>query len=404
MARLGIDFGTTNTVAVMHDRGLFSVVLHQAQTAVGTIVQEVFPSEILVDPASGQQLFGLEADRHSAEVSTSQDCIYISSLKRQLRHYAEGETLAHIPSGDNNWPTRDTKKLPMGLDELLTDYLQALASSIRHSQSLDGDEPLEAVITWPANANGAQRHITRTCFREAGFEVIDALNEPTSSAIEYADCITTGPRKKQDQAYTMAVFDLGGGTFDASVVWIDGRDFHVLSSAGIEELGGDDFDHILLEMFLGKLRLSADEVSPLTRYALLRHAQAQKETISTGAVKSLFLNPGDFALKGSPVSIPVAAYGERIRPMLKPAVSTLRRVMKAAAAEQPKMGQKVRPPSSTWWGDRPSFPSCRKWSLRHFRTAGLSSLISRSNQWQWEQPYRQWTGLPTEMFLPGTLV
>ena len=343
MARLGIDFGTTNTVAVMHDRGLFSVVLHQAKTTVGTIVQEVFPSEILVDPASGQWLFGLEADRHSAEVSTSGDCIYISSLKRQLCHYAEGKTLATVPCGNNNRRFTDTQQPSLCLDELLTGFLQALAESIRQSQSLDADEPLEAVITWPANANGAQRHITRTCFRNAGFEVIDALNEPTASAIEYADCITTSPRKGQNQAYAMAVFDLGGGTFDASVVWIDGRDFRVLSSAGIEELGGDDFDHILLEMFLDKLRLSAEEVSPLTRYALLRHTRAQKETISTGAVKSLFLNPGDFALKGRPVSIPVAAYGERIRPLLKPAVATLRSVMKAAATELPKIASISQP-------------------------------------------------------------
>ncbi len=343
MARLGIDFGTTNTVAVMHDRGLFSLVLHQAQTAVGTIVQDVFPSEILIDPSSGQRLFGLEADRYSAQINASRDCLFISSLKRQLCNYAEGRTLTQSPFEHNTRTRTNRRKPSLVLDELLTEYLQALAKSIRHSRSLDTEEPLEAAITWPANANGAQRHITRTCFRKAGFEVIDALNEPTASAIEYADCITTGARNHQNQTYAIIVFDLGGGTFDTSVVWIDGQDFQVLASAGIEELGGDDFDNILLKMFMEKLALLVEEVNPLTQYALLRHARAQKETISSGTVRSLFLNPGDFALKGRPVSIPVADYGERIRSMLQPAVAMLRSVIKTASAKEPKMKAKSNP-------------------------------------------------------------
>ena len=167
MARLGIDFGTTNTVVTIHDRGLFSVVLHEAQTHSGRIVQEVFPSAILVDRSTGQRWFGLEAERRFAQVGSSSGYLYVPSLKRQLRHYVAGRTVS--TDGSDDPQSADS----LDLAEVLTDFLKALADSIRQSQSLAADEPLETVITWPANANGAQRHITRRCFRYAGFRVID---------------------------------------------------------------------------------------------------------------------------------------------------------------------------------------------------------------------------------------
>jgi len=331
MARLGIDFGTTNTVAMIHDRGMFSVVLHATRTRAGTVVQEVYPSAILIDKASGRRWFGVEADRRFGQTGPSSDHVFIPSLKRQLRGYSEGRRVAAAEGVAGHQPGLD-------LADLFTGFLKSLAESIRQSQTLDAGEPLEAVITWPANANGAQRHITRRCFREAGFEVLDTLNEPTASAIELADCLTAGrgsERKRRPSA--VAVFDLGGGTFDASVVWIDGNDFHVLASAGIGDLGGDDFDRLLLDLFLRKLQIQAEEIGPLTRHALLRQARSQKETISAGVARSLFLNPQDFGLEGRPVMLPVSAFYERVRPLLRPAIETLGRVIEAAAAKEPRI-------------------------------------------------------------------
>ena len=110
------------------------------------------------------------------------------------------------------------------------------------------------------------------------------VGEPTASAIELADCLTAGrDKRKRREPSAVAVFDLGGGTFDASVVWIEDDEFHVLASAGIEHLGGDDFDNILLDMFLERLSQPANAVSPLTRHALRRQARSQKESCQ-GAV------------------------------------------------------------------------------------------------------------------------
>ncbi|MBI4579788.1 MAG: Hsp70 family protein [Planctomycetes bacterium] len=327
MARLGVDFGTTNTVAVVHDRGVFSVVLHRADTGAGTIVREVYPSAILIESGSEHRWFGLEADRRFGQHGPEPGSFYLPSLKRHLHNYSEGRTIS-----------MDAFSGRFDVGDLLTSYLGSLAESIRTSGLVEPDEPLETVITWPANANGAQRHITRRCFREAGFQVLSTLNEPTASAIELADCLTAGRGGRQRrEPSAVAVFDLGGGTFDASAVWIDGDEFQVLTSAGIENLGGDDFDRVLLEMFLDKLKMSPDALIPLTRHALLRQTRAQKETIAGGVVRTLFLNPMDFGIQGLPISMPVAAYYDRLRPMLKPAIATLVSVIERAAEREPRI-------------------------------------------------------------------
>ncbi len=340
MARFGIDFGTTNTIAVLHDRGLFSEVQHSAETGAGTIVNPLFPSAILVDQRTGERHYGLEADRLFGRHGPADHFAFIPSLKRWLRDYSEGPEAARV---------RDEGQVETGYDmaELLRGFLQAFADSVRCSPSLTAradsgevapEEVMEAVITWPANSNGAQRHLTRRCFREAGFSIIDSLNEPTSSAIELANCLAARQVKRPfRKPSAVVVFDLGGGTFDAAVVWVEGDDFNVLASGGIEHLGGDDLDEMLLGMFLEALRAPIGEITGLTRHALLRQVRAQKETISTGIVKRMFLNPMDFGLRSRSVSVTVEAFYEHIRPFLRPAVELLHRVIARAAEKEPRI-------------------------------------------------------------------
>ncbi|HVP09846.1 MAG TPA: Hsp70 family protein, partial [Phycisphaerae bacterium] len=315
-----------------HDRGIISEVLHSAKTGAGTIVQPIFPSAILIDKSTGQRWFGIEADRRFGQVGPGKGHVFVTSLKTRLRDYAEGRRTSGAGDEVGSDPTS------FDIADLFRSFLQALAESIRRSQSLGPDESLEVVVTWPANANGAQRYITRKCFREAGFRVIDTLNEPTASAIELADCLTAGRAGRQSPGpNALAVFDLGGGTFDASVVKVDGEDFHVLASAGIERLGGDDFDNVLLDMFLKAMRVSPESLGGMTRHALLRHARAQKETISAGVMKSLFLNPRDFGLQGALVTIPVEAFFERVRPLIRPAIKLLKEIIEQAGRKEPRL-------------------------------------------------------------------
>ncbi len=310
MARLGIDFGTTNTVVVCSDRGRYPVVPHTVETAIGRVVRDIFPSIVAYDHDSGDLLFGPDAERCLTRPDAERRYGAIRSVKRLLRDY--------VGAGRLGCDIR-----PGGFDmaEVLRGFAQALRRSIMRSGLFSANEPLQTVITWPANANGAQRYITRQCFKDAGFEIVGTLNEPSAAAIEFADRMVRGNRTAARKfSASVLVFDFGGGTFDCSLVRVAGGEFTVLAAAGISELGGDDLDRALAELFATHLRTALGELPRLTRDLLLRQACQQKESIASGSVRSLTVVPSDLGLNGGACSIPVAEYFEHIRPLIAPAV------------------------------------------------------------------------------------
>jgi len=322
MARIGIDFGTTNTVVVSSDRGRYPVVPHLADTAIGQVVREVFPSLLAFEHATGRMLYGLEAERALARPGAETRYGAIRSVKRLLRDYTGGGRLGF-------------EIRPDGFDtaEVLTGFARALRASILGSGLWGEDEPLEAVITWPANANGAQRYVTRTCFRAAGFDVVATLNEPAAAAIEFADRMAHGNRTAARRLHaSVVVFDFGGGTFDASLLKIDGSEFTVVDSAGVEDLGGDDLDAVLGRMFLRRMRVEENALSPLQRDLLRQHARQQKESIAAGTVRTLTLIPSDIGLDGPPCTVPVASYFKELERVLTPAVETVWSLVNGPAA------------------------------------------------------------------------
>lgn len=321
MARLGVDFGTTNTVVICSDRGRYPVIPHVVETAIGRVVRDVFPSLLAYDHDTGRFLYGPDAERCLAQSGADRRYSLIRSIKRLLRDYVGGGRIG-------------LDVHPDGFDtaEVLRGFAVALRQSVERS-GLFPAEPLQAVITWPANANGAQRHITRQAFKEAGFEVIGTLNEPTAAAIEFADRVVHGNRTAARKlSAAVVIFDFGGGTFDCSLVKIAGGVFTVIDAAGIEELGGDDLDRTLARLFAEKMRLDLDALSRLQSEQLLRHACQQKESISSGSVRTLALIPSDIGLKGETCTIRVADYFARLREVLAPAVDTLWALVESAAA------------------------------------------------------------------------
>jgi len=313
MARLGIDFGTTNTVVVSSDRGRYPVVPHVTDTAIGHVVRDVFPSLLAFDHDTGDFLYGPDAERCTARPGGDQRYSVIRSIKRLLRDYVGGGRF-----GEDVYPG--------GFDTsvVLTGFAAALRASMLRSGLYTEDEPLEAAITWPANANGAQRYVTRACFRDAGFQIIGTLNEPTAAAIEYADRAVLGNRTQARQLHaTVVIFDFGGGTFDASLVRIEGTNFTVLDTAGIETLGGDDLDLVLARLFAEALGVELGALTALQRELLTRHACQQKESISSGTVRTLTLTPSDIGLPGSPVTVQVSTYFDRLGPVVAPAIDTV---------------------------------------------------------------------------------
>ena len=128
--------------------------------------------------------------------------------------------------------------------------MAALRVQLREHSTLpdDGNKPLEAMLGVPANANSNQRFLTTEAAREAGFEVLGLLNEPSAAAVEFAHRDLMN--RKGRSGGRLLVYDLGGGTFDASLIELGDGEHSIVASDGIPTLGGDDFDEILAELAL----------------------------------------------------------------------------------------------------------------------------------------------------------
>jgi molecular chaperone DnaK (HSP70) len=284
----------------------------------------VFPSLLAYEHATGRFVCGWDAERALAQPGAEKRYSAIHSIKRLLRDYVGGGRFGY-------------EVHPEGFEtaEVLRQFAEALHDSIRRSGLFAAADPLEAVLTWPANSNGAQRYVTRQCFKAAGFDVIGTLNEPTAAAIEFADRIVRGNRPAARKvSATLAIFDFGGGTFDCSIVKIAAREFTVLEAAGIEELGGDDLDRVLADMFAQGMAVQMDSLTRLQREQLLRHARQQKESIASGSVRSLMLAPSDVGMAGPVCTVSVAEYFERLRPLISGAVDVLDKVVNGPIAHR----------------------------------------------------------------------
>src|SRR5262249_55451017 len=121
---------------------------------------------------------------------------------------------------------------PPKLDSLLDALIDDVKRRLRTVPGIDGAAELEAVVGIPANANSLQRYRILEALRRGGFDVVGLIHEPTAAAIEYAH---QHPRFVREAARHVLVYDLGGGTFDVSVVRIDADEIRVIASGGIEQ-------------------------------------------------------------------------------------------------------------------------------------------------------------------------
>lgn len=295
--RLGIDFGTTRIVVAFVDRGNYPVVVFEAPD--GTR-REWFPP--LVAVRGTRRLYGWEAWAAQGEPGWT----IVRSLKRLLEA-AGPETRVEI----------EDQRIPM--QELLRELVLALRFNLLDHASLPavGAEPLEVMLGVPANANTNQRFLTAEAFRQAGFRVLGLLNEPSAASIEFGHrSRTTHPRKGKIR---ILVYDLGGGTFDASLVELDESEHRVIASEGIAALGGDDFDEVLAELALEAGGIGATERETLSQAELFRlheECREKKESLSPNS-RRLAIDL-EVARSGWPqVSVLVSEFYERCRPLLE---------------------------------------------------------------------------------------
>src|SRR5262249_18167206 len=158
--------------------------------------------------------------------------------------------------------------------------------------------------------------LTIEAFRRAGFQVLGLLNEPSAAAIEFGH--------SQKLKGRLLVYDLGGGTFDASLVDLDERTHTVAASEGIATLGGDDFDHLLADVALEGVaprQLTAGEL-----FRLLEECRRRKQALHPNARRIVV--DLDHAREGwGQVTIPVAAYYERCEPLIEETIRTVATLM-----------------------------------------------------------------------------
>ena len=309
--RLGIDLGTTRTIVAASDRGNYPIVGFSAPN--GDVVEH-FPT--ISAEHGGQLVHGLEAVQAAREGAP-----YLRSWKRLLAQHAPSH---QVQIGEQQ----------LSLLELTADFLGALARVLMTGSNLPGPptELPEVVVSVPANAHSSQRFTTLEAFRRAGFTVRAMLNEPSAAAIEYANRYRGSINSKRE---CVAVYDLGGGTFDAALVRIAGAHHDVVGSAGMQQLGGDDFDQVLLDLVLERAGVDSAAIEPCAQQ-LLRECCAAKESLGPSTRRIVLdLAALEEGAPAEPVVLEVKEYYERLRPLVAQTVRALGQVMGGGEAAQP---------------------------------------------------------------------
>ena len=282
--KLGIDFGTTRIIVAAADRGNYPLI--DFETPDGPC--DWIPS--LIAARGSEVRFGWDAWRMQGEP----DWTILRSVKRHLERSLPG---ARLTIGDH--------------DFLLVDLIGGLARSVYAAlgSRVRSNEPVEAMLGVPANANGNQRFLTMDAFHNAGFRVLGLLNEPSAAAIEY------GHRQKMQGR--LLVYDLGGGTFDASLVEMGEGVHTVLDADGISNFGGEDFDLALAELAAGKEGLYSLTLAEVFR--LLEECRRQKEALHPNSRRIVV--DLDTVREGlGQATVPVGDFYELCRPLLEESV------------------------------------------------------------------------------------
>ena len=306
---LGIDLGTSRTVVAAGDRGNYPVV--RFRTPAGDWC-DWFPS--LIGWVGSEYRFGFAA---ASLPSLDGRTGLWRSFKRDLGRCAPDDRLSELPGT----PT------PL---ELLTRYLASLRQALEHQSDLAAvPATCTVIVSVPAGANSNQRFLTLEAFRRAGFPVSAVMHEPSAAGLEYTQrqLLTRSRRSPREW---LAVYDLGAGTFDASVIAICGGDHAVLASEGIDRLGGDDFDEILLD-----LAMQTNGLPPpggeREQICLLRECQQAKERLGPHR-KKVFLDFSEVYPEAGEVTVPVPLFYEACQPSIRRTLTALERAIEGASS------------------------------------------------------------------------
>lgn len=249
---LGIDLGTTNSVVSIIENGK-PVVLENPNG------KNTTPSVVAFK--NGEEIVGDAAKR---QLETNPDAI--ASIKRLM-----GTDKTVKANGKDYKPEEISAKI--------LSYLK------QYAEKKIGNKVSKAVITVPAYFNNAQREATKNAGKIAGLEVERIINEPTAAALAFG-------LEKTEKEMKVLVYDLGGGTFDVSVLELSGGTFEVLSTSGDNKLGGDDWDHVIVDWLVDKIKKEYEFDPSKDKMALSRlkeEAEKTKISLSNQSVATISL-------------------------------------------------------------------------------------------------------------------
>ena len=283
MARaIGIDLGTTNSAMAYMSAGEPEII----ENSEG---QRITPSVVALNTKTGERLIGMMARRQA--VTNPEHTVY--SAKRFIGRRFDDElvrsdqdrvpfTLSGLENGDVGIQFDGNVRPPAELSSMLLARLKSDA------EERLGEPVTQAVITVPAYFNDAQREATRVAGTIAGLVVLRIVNEPTAAALAY------GLDKKGDR--TVAVYDLGGGTFDITILQVGDGVFEVKSTNGDTHLGGDDFDSRLVEYLVDEFKKkeymdpSADPSAAQRLRLAAEEAKIELSSLTTAEINLPFIS------------------------------------------------------------------------------------------------------------------
>ena len=286
---VGIDLGTTNSLIAHFDGASLQVLQDGSGSPSLPSVVYFGASDVRIGQAAMAQA--------SAEPANT-----IASAKRMLgraRGEFEDDPYVTLAPGDTlAFATAAGAKTPV-------EVAAAILAALRERAEPQLDAPISgAVITVPAYFDDAQRQATRQAAELAGMKVLRLLNEPTAAAVAY------GLDEQAEESSVLAVYDLGGGTFDISLLRMRKGIFEVLATGGDSALGGDDFDRVLADHILAELALA--NPSSTQRRRVLQSARDAKEALTEQ--ESVTLDVSDLAEALSEITIDRSVLESSIAP------------------------------------------------------------------------------------------
>lgn len=307
---VGIDLGTTHSLVAAVRHGTAECLPDEQ----GRVILPSAVRYLLDDRGNTGRQIGFEALSAQAEDPVNT----VVSVKRFMgRRLADLPDAGKLPYDFDDQPGMVAVRTVAGSKSPVEVSAEILASLRQRAEDTFNDDLFGAVITVPAYFDDAQRQATKDAAQMAGLNVLRLLNEPTAAAIAY------GLDNGAEGLY--AIYDLGGGTFDISLLRLSQGVFEVVATGGDSALGGDDIDHALADAALADARMQA--VTPQDKRAVLVAARRVKEKLSTDGSAHL-----SCALSGGMLSVSITRerLNELAKPLIDKSLASVRRVLRDA--------------------------------------------------------------------------